>query len=78
MSAMNPKATQKLIGEVSEDELAVRIIETMGQCKRVAGTNPTTVLNTQTPADVAESARSAARTAILYMAEGFSKSVRLS
>lgn len=76
--SVNPKAVQKLISEVNEDELAVRIIEAMGQCKRVQASSPTDVLNNFTPFDVAESARATARAAILYMAECFGKAVRLS
>lgn len=71
MNGVPKKAVQKLLGEVSEDELAVRIIETMGSCKRVQGVTATEVLNGFTPTDVAASARAAARTAILYMAECF-------
>lgn len=70
------KAGIKLFSEVNEDELAVRIIESMGQCRRVQDVYPTEALNTMTPPEVAASARATARTAILYIAECFGASVQ--
>lgn len=76
LDKIKAKASTKLLSQVSEDELAVRIIETMGRCKRVEGVDPKNVLDTQTPPDVAAIARAAARASILYMAECFGKAVR--
>lgn len=73
---MKAKVTQKLIAELNEDELAVRLIEAGGQCRRIAGVSPSDMLNHQTPADVAASARGMARTAILYVAESLGAAVR--
>lgn len=70
------KAGVKLFSEINEDELALRIIESMGRCRRVQGVSPTEALNTQTPPEVAASARATARTAILYIAECFGASVQ--
>lgn len=73
---MQGKVTQKLFAELNEDELAVRLIEAGGQCRRLAGVSPTEMLNHKTPPDVAASARGMARTAILYVAESFGAAAR--
>lgn len=58
-----------LVGEISEAELSVRLIEAMGQCVRPPGVSATDMLDKRTPPDVAAGARRQARAAIAYVAE---------
>lgn len=66
MSEIKRKAVA-LIGEVSADEVAVRIIEALGQCKRPAGMTATEALNTMP--DQTHDARIAAHSVLSYIAE---------
>lgn len=72
---VNPKATEKLIGQVDEAELAVRLIEAHGGITRPKGKSANALLN-EMPSEISATALHQARTAILYMAECFKNAVR--
>lgn len=69
------KAAVTLLGEVSEAELTVRLIEAHGGIRRPAGMSAEQAIATM-PAVVQESARNQARAAVAYMAECFANSVQ--
>lgn len=73
MSGLNRKQTATLISEVSEAELAVRLIEANGGVRRPTGKTPEAVLRglRREMPDVEAGATAMARAAILYMAECF-------
>lgn len=63
------KARRGAIALIGEAEMAVRLIEAIGQCRRPAGVSAEAMLTRHTPADVAAGARRQARAAIAYIAE---------
>lgn len=73
MGGVSPKATKKLISTVSEIELAVRLIEAQGDCRRPSGQSAEATfraLETEMP-DVAHSSKLMARAALQYISECF-------
>jgi hypothetical protein len=61
-----------LVGEIREDELAVRMIEALGLVRRPPGKTAAEVL-ALTPVQVADGARRQARVAVAYFAECLAK-----
>lgn len=63
------RGTLALVGEISEAELAVRMIEAVGGYKRPPGLSAAAILDDRTPADVRAVVLRQARAALAYFAE---------